>query len=473
MTTETKRCLYIIWLLSCASSALATFRDEFAIPGRALEQATNRTYNGTVTRFFCPSDCSSDEFCGSDLQCHRYSCESWYQWGPPTFTRYDPAVSEPLTCVDIARGQEDVSFLSLPPYCGNSMPVAVEFIECGRDSGSTSCPSKGSTVAHMNRKCTAQPSLATGFVCYDVSDNTDLETYFAEYLSASKELESEPCRNSSLATWHSYNGVFFAPNYGAFSGPGSTNAFNASLAASSIISGLFEVPSPSELKFPLCQPGCKDSEFCGQDGACYTYNCENMYARGPVEVTGHAEGDDGVLVCTDVPEEEKVCALQYECRPDGLNSILWDAQCPSNDVVSLQYNRYCTASPNADQSFTCSEFAPDTDIESYVQEYLSNTTSISCNGTYTSYFFELEIVGYHNHRFCSLTTNRKGRHFDCRYPSFSGWKPDAIDVDRLRFSLYTNLKGDRQEDTESSATNVGLLRSATHILLATLTFFLL
>ena len=62
-----------------------------------------------------------------------------------------------------------------------------------------------------------------------------------------------------------------------------------------------DVPSPSGSDDCGCVEG--DGTFCGTDGQCHFYNCEEYYKYGPVEFTGYGPDAPG-LECSDTAETE-------------------------------------------------------------------------------------------------------------------------------------------------------------------------
>ena len=46
-----------------------------------------------------------------------------------------------------------------------------------------------------------------------------------------------------------------------------------------------------------------EGKFCGTDGQCHLYNCEEYYKYGPVEYTGYGPDAPG-LECSDTDETE-------------------------------------------------------------------------------------------------------------------------------------------------------------------------
>jgi hypothetical protein len=430
----------------------------------------------------CPTECSDGEFCGHDLKCHRYSCENWYTLAPENFTGYDPKMSTALECSTVASGEdEDTSFLNIKPYCqGGDMPIAVYHLtdEC---LGGLVCPhsSYGGVIKNafvqMNRKCTARPSPKTAFVCYDISPETDSETYFADYVEATTGQENTvPCGGANTTDRNSnfYTGIFKAPRYTVFAGPDSSEAFDTSSVQAAMIGSYAEV---EESEFPFCDPGCKDTEFCGRDLKCYEFNCDNFYLQGPTAYTGKgSDGEDAAetLKCFDTPNpSDGLCgetgddpapvfplALKYECLPQNVYYTI-DDDCPSPRFQGrfVSYNRYCTAEPNPDQVFTCYDISPETDTQTYFEDYINNVQSNpNCteeNLRYPPDAYDsstnkaVELVGVHQYRTC-LQNVTNG---DCSV--FDGYDSslDTFDIDRARFVMSATLSGERRDQSRDNS----------------------
>jgi uncharacterized protein YuzB (UPF0349 family) len=95
-----------IWFyLALAAAAAASAAAE--------EDAFNDT-TWTIQEYECESYCGSGMFCGRDLQCYPYSCETFYALGHPSWTGHDddPSLPPPpkLDCQIVEPGQ-DRSFL--------------------------------------------------------------------------------------------------------------------------------------------------------------------------------------------------------------------------------------------------------------------------------------------------------------------------------------------------------------------------
>ena len=155
----------------------------------------------------------------------------------------------------------------------------------------------------MNRKCTSIPSDGFGFVCYDMAPDTSLETYFEEYVAATADLDPVPCNDDDVSDTenHFYPVDPFSPRGGAFDAF-SRSEFNVTLAMRTLVARLFEA-NMNQTFFPWCEDGCKDTEFCGQDSACYEFNCLNIYDYGPKPFTGHSYQDTSApkLKCSTTP----------------------------------------------------------------------------------------------------------------------------------------------------------------------------
>lgn len=159
----------------------------------------------TITPLVCAVACDQGSFCGRDLTCHPHSCENWYTFGHPAMTKYNnntaqkdaAAVATQLDCQIMTANGQDRSFLTEGQVCKDgNLPSALSFHNgCDYDGGdcvyddSSSLSSGRPPVPRMNRKCTAAPIDGYGFVCYDMAPETDFDTYFAEYMTATANVE--------------------------------------------------------------------------------------------------------------------------------------------------------------------------------------------------------------------------------------------------------------------------------------------
>lgn len=116
----------------------------------------------------CGGGCvlGSGNFCGLDDQCHVYSCQEWYEFGPRNFTGYDIASSTPLTCQDIPITEPKKLVLY-----GNAYNPSVSF----RCASLTPPP----ITMGFTRRCTmSEPD--TDFICYELATDTDFQPFLDE-----------------------------------------------------------------------------------------------------------------------------------------------------------------------------------------------------------------------------------------------------------------------------------------------------
>ena len=184
--------------------------------------------------YACENLCEQGSFCGRDLQCHVYSCENWYRLGHPTMTGHVIGQSPDLSCKIVENDVEDRSFLSAQPYCYDGLPTAVTFVE-GCDPVSD-CWDGSSYMARLNRKCTSIPSDGLGFVCYDMDPGTETDAYFAAYVAATANLDSEPCAeyNETVAENHVYS-VQLSSTRIIVAASFASSSFNATLAMKTLV----------------------------------------------------------------------------------------------------------------------------------------------------------------------------------------------------------------------------------------------
>lgn len=110
----------------------------------------------------CGCENGSGEFCGVDGQCHIYSCEDWYEFGPRNFTGFDSA--SPLVCQDIGITQPDdfydvVYYHSVSFRCRSVTPNGIRM--------------------GFNNKCSVA-GTNSAFTCYGLATNTDFQPFLDE-----------------------------------------------------------------------------------------------------------------------------------------------------------------------------------------------------------------------------------------------------------------------------------------------------
>jgi hypothetical protein len=460
------RLLLLAIIVPCGNAAFEVFQS---IEGVKLPE-----YD-----FNCTVACVENEFCGRDLKCHAFNCEVYYTLGHPTMTGYKSETSGSLDCQEIRADREDVSFLKKQPLCRGDVPVALAWTrECGADSlyYPYPCYPEVDVAVRFNRKCTSKPSEDTGFVCFDIAPDTDYDAYFSSVPMDPSGSDQENCTAEYNDTSHYfYTGRVICPQVSLMYEWTGSETWNVTLAAAAMVSEYFEVPRSND--FPICSDGCKYTEFCGQDGVCHSYNCENVYTYGPASVAGHGDGDTrGNLTCTSTLTAEHYChvaetelmgyiqnsteyespwpvALQYHCLP----VLVWlpPDKCAEKRLESryVTFNRFCEAKPNLEQNFTCFDIDPETDMESYLADYLIATTmNANCTidniGPPFNEFEdeEREFIGMHIY---AATCTINATHGDCSH-MFSS-VDDLDDYERMRAVMSSSLVGQPTSAQPTSA----------------------
>ena len=109
----------------------------------------------------CGCKYGDGQFCGVDNQCHIYSCQSWYEFGPRNFTGYD--ANSPLVCQDIGITEphgDDVFYESVSFQFRSLTPEPI--------------------MMGWTNKCTVA-GTNSNFTCYGLSaSNTDFQPFLDE-----------------------------------------------------------------------------------------------------------------------------------------------------------------------------------------------------------------------------------------------------------------------------------------------------
>ena len=101
----------------------------------------------------------------------------------------------------------------------------------------------------------------------------------------------------------------------------------------------------------------------------------------------------------------------------------------------VTFNRFCEAKPNPEQNFTCFDFNPDTDMESYLANYLNAATAVNPNctmdnisPTYNEFDYnESGLMGMHSY---APTCTINDTYGDCAHLGSSVY--DLDDYERMR-----------------------------------------
>ena len=181
------------------------------------------------------STCGTPDFCSEDGVCHQRTCETFYRYAQESLTgrgnrsssvgeqETEPQGEEELECYVNEFPPNNVVEPPCPPNedGGGLFPIAV-YHTC-RDNDSPAPPSRfrcwdwyeavhhsaggqtttGATTvpprfATMNRVCTAKPNPEQRFICYDIAPETDLESYFDNYLAAVESMGGCGDENSTI-----------------------------------------------------------------------------------------------------------------------------------------------------------------------------------------------------------------------------------------------------------------------------------
>ena len=455
------------------------------------------------------------EFCGTDGQCHNVNCETLYKYGNPEFTYVNESTTDDLTCYEFeTKNEPDREFLtSVSPSgpCGtydddngNSRVIGVRY-GCGHYYCKYNNPDLiDNIVVPYNRKCVAKQQIDRSFVCYDMSPtSTDVTTYFDEYIQAVQDVTNKISSNETIIMEEEekslcYDNTTYKHQYGGgvswndekgetgHQFPVTTftsEEFNPAMAMSVV--SVFIGSTSSSSVFPDCREvGCLQKEFCGTDNKCHEIHCESFYQYGPPEFTGNYEEEredpSSSLTCVNTLEKgQGLCAeysndgssngwptvIQFACQEENTYSPRYaDELCGENDPYnSIQgryetMNRYCFATPNPYQNFTCYDLDPvKTNFTTYFDSYLQSVqNNLYCDG------IDLPLITYPNGTEVNMTASdfyahhdyhhcisRPG-HSDCTL-GYSGiyirgksiWNStqEPFDPDRYRYSIISSLDG--------------------------------
>ena len=421
-------------------------------------------YNSIERSYNC--SCAADEYCGRDGGCHSFvSCEDWYDLGHPFYTGWNETQA-PLTCFNLDG--EDLSFLGRMGTCpGKTIPLLVSFVQENSTSGSGACSAEvpGDIYAPefgipVSRKCTAQPTDEFAFVCYDLGPDVNVAEYVQDYVDAT----------TNLTGVHRYWGLQPTADFVATNGSHlavltdpvpmnltETTEFDSALVRRSGFSLLYLFDYVSE--FPLdCQ--CPFDEFCGKDGRCHGYTCEEVFAFGPEFYTGLARGDQvPKLNCTDFLQPDPIAgvcpkstsgfpeAVKFPCYPVGT----WyssNVPCLFEDGPTIPYQRMCTATFHTDKYFECFDMqGPGIDVA--LERYIDDTTALGATCTAEDAGLGPEDGDVDYLRSTSYTTCiGNDKNVDCTLTSWSS--AHSFDPERARALLLSNLRLPAEDTTTTS-----------------------
>ena len=147
-----------------------------------------------------------------------------------------------------------------------------------------------------------------------------------------------------------------------------------------------------------CQYG--DGTFCGTDGQCHLYSCENFYEYGPVDYTGYSSSKDASsspeLVCNDIS------TTTVETAGDSSQaSVAFRCRDLTPKPIGMGWTRYCEAS-SSNSNFTCYGLADNTDFSLFLQQ--AEMSQLECNSG------EYDETGYPAYSYSVSMQKQEGIH---------------------------------------------------------------
>ena len=384
--------------------------------------------------------------------------KEFYEYAHPVFSgRIDATVNSTgeLYCKDIEPGDTDYSVYGIRTACKDRFPPLVLYRPTGSDDfkegradyidacGVAYNPDTVVDWVPFNRKCTAiPPAEDREFVCYDMSPTTNADEYFVAYVNATEGFDaSVGLHVYGTAVDGAVNEMYFIGGALSENVTYESEVFNATIAMYAIRSSIQFLPK----SLGMACNSCGYTQFCGMDGQCHDFGCENIFLYGNSTWLGsetEVERNSDALNCTDTIQpgwDENGCydgqqwptPIAYAC----LNG--WDeatdtwvgfgflpCEQKSQILASMPLNRMCTADlPTS--TFICYDMNPATDFDTYFADFVNVSMQIgpSCEppaddpNLATYYFYTT-----YNYVTC-IQTSEGGS--DCTYNSETGFIFDA------------------------------------------------
>jgi len=228
---------------------------------REIDASSNET-DSSSDETDCDCVEGGGEFCGDDGQCHLYSCQAWYEFGPDKFTGKHPNSAllprDPLVCEDIALTK---------PYMPNSLL-----------DGSVYYPSVSFRCEHsltpppiamgFNRRCFANAGAhgAGEFTCYELANTTDFESFLEEATPASLTCLDEDAEDGPKFTYQdtSESDISTDGHINTVQGFNATTVLDKNRALTGTMYAKFEevltdAPTPSPTRAPTPSPTAKST----------------------------------------------------------------------------------------------------------------------------------------------------------------------------------------------------------------------
>jgi hypothetical protein len=218
----------------------------------------------------------------------------------------------------------------------------------------------------------------------------------------------------------------------------------------------------------------KGVSFCGWDGECHRYGCENWYKYGPVAFTSYDPNKPVNLTCAEYKTgaTENLNSIVFGCRPyqPGFKA-------PEGKTWTYFFNQECKATPRGSDEFKCYENKDGTDYRDFQGE-VSRINQASCDReqeAFTEQPLYWYIVQARQERKGETINYKEGRDNTAMGASF-----DASEADRTMFSLIISdtdapaptVLSPTNAPTAGAISNFGRISSTLFALMAAAFFFL-
>jgi len=222
---------------------------------RQAAQVVIKSPNETMSNETASNETASDEagcncvkgdgqFCGRDDQCHPYSCQAWYEFGPVQSTgvqHIGGSSSHGLTCKDIDLTE---------PYKPNSI---LDKSDVYVPSVSFQCTETSTPIGFgFNRRCSAKtgPHGVSDFTCYELAANTNFQPFLAKVTPTNLRCANTTDEDAMFTYEITLRSeISTDENIGMHEGFAATKAFNKTLALTGTIYAYYdekltEAPTP-------------------------------------------------------------------------------------------------------------------------------------------------------------------------------------------------------------------------------------
>jgi hypothetical protein len=177
----------------------------------------------------------------------------------------------------------------------------------------------------------------------------------------------------------------------------------------------------------------KGASFCGWDGKCYSYTCENWYKYGPVEFTGYDASNPIELNCADYTTGavDNMNSVVFGCRPYQPGS-----KAPEANTWTHFFNQECKSTPRGSDEFKCYQNKAGTDYTDFLGE-VSRLNQKTCDRD-QEVFTEQPLYWYITQASHERAGQDPVNYKNGREDTASGNSFDASAADKTMFSMLTS-----------------------------------